>query len=265
MRTIGLVLIALVFSLMSIKARDVQHLLIIIAGCALTILGFLSLTVTKRMPPWSETLALYLSLLVLFGLMLIDDRPMLPGILYFVLIPSTARMPRTHRIAAWLVTAAALACVYLVRRLYLSIDPIVPICQFVCIGCVAAFTEASCRHYEAMEENTKLLEGLIAAQRRAAANEAAGQGAVIRKNIGELIARAALQVEGTRELWPLDQNRAAQLLYKAQETMRAALSALREHPSIDESGAQGFPSRVILAHSNGGDGRVLIDNNRFQL
>jgi|GEM_PF-129185 len=254
MRWIGLALIAVVGSLMAVKAGSSFRALIGIAGCALFASGFLALTKPRKLPLWADTAVLASSAPLLLGLMLLDDRPMLPGILFFILIPATARMPLAHRVSAPLSAVASLACLYVVRRLYASIDPIVPICQFACIVCLAAIMEVARRRNESMEENARLLEGLISAQRRIADAEsqrhATDAVAAFRKAIGGLLAKAALQVEGAKELWPVDQSRAAQLSYKAEETIRMAMDQLRQPSTAGVNPGATLPARILLAQAN---------------
>jgi len=254
LRVLGLAIVTLIGVLMSVKAGSAMRTAFDVAGCVLFASGLLALTGPRRLPSWADAAILLASIFLLLGLMLVDDRPMLPGILFFVLIPATTRMQPALRGTAYLGAVAALACVYIARRLYPSVDPIVPICQFACLACLAAFAEIARHERESLEENTRLLEGLIAAQRRIADAESRGHGddgaaAAVRKSIGGLLAKAALQVEGAKELWSVDRNRAAQLSYKAEETIRTAMDRLRDPAPADACAPTILPARILIAHA----------------
>jgi DNA-binding NarL/FixJ family response regulator len=254
LRILGLALILAIGSLLVVRATGSSLRIFDALGVACLALGSLVLTKTGRPQVWVKAAILDLSIALILCLMLFDARPLLPGLILFIIIPTASGMPLAQRIVAYVGTATVLIYVYIARGLIGSVDPLVPTCQSFCIASLVAYTEIARQQQETMEESTKLLDGLIAAQKAAAEVAASEKGGsdrgILRKSVGALLAKAALQVEGTKELWPVDRAKAAQLSYKANETIRSALDLLREEEPAGNAASAAAPIRVLLAHSS---------------
>jgi Response regulator containing a CheY-like receiver domain and an HTH DNA-binding domain len=254
LRVVGFCLLVAISIGLSIESAGPARTIFDAIACALLVLGFLLLTRADKARSWRDALVLYLSLLCVLWLMLTDERPMFAGLLLFIVVPAGSGLPLAHRIASYIATYAIIASLYIARGLYYSLDPIVPIFQFIGISSLVAFTEILRKQRESTEEGRRLLEELIGAQRKIAEAESDARSkterAAIRKSLGGLLAKAALQVEAAKELWPRDQGQAEHIAQTAAETIRAAIEALRDTDAIVDALPLDRPSRLIIAHES---------------
>jgi DNA-binding NarL/FixJ family response regulator len=234
-------------------AAEAHGLLVLTADIALSLaLIILSIVVkgARKRPPRAHFACEAVSVLMVLGLMSLDQRLLLAGLLFFPLIPTSGKLPFPARatICAIAFIADTVAC--FLKGISID-DPIVVICLIPGLAAIVAFTETSLKQFHAAEEGRKLLDGLVEAQKHPVESGSQEQAREarreLRKSIGVHLADAAVQVEASRRLMPGEPAKAGRMIGKAKEAIDGGLADLRETGPVDRSSLSTRPMRLLVA------------------
>ena len=261
LRFIGLLLVVAIAISMAVESEGGLQLVADIALCALMVLGLAVATRSGKNYRLTDALCIGLSMAIIIALATFNARPMLPGLIIFVVIPASSRLPRLGRVFVYIASIAIVVGLYFVAASIRTIDSIVPLCVAPALAAIIAFTESALKERQSAEESRKLLDELVKAQEQLAETEAEERGRIarreIRRTIGGMLADAVVQLEASGGFMVGEPTKAERLVGKARETIDAALSKLRAESRGKEDADAAESIRIVLAHADRDVGESL--------